>query len=245
MALHEVEIWNRALSRIGDNRLGLDAAITVSGATAANPVVLTRTSDSLLANDDLILVTGMDEMTEINGRVFRVAAVTLTACELVGEDGLLYNAETTGGQLQEITNSGNSNAQACFDAWTHVRDEILESHPWKNCVRRSRASRNQAAVTITGASQANPVRITAVAHGYTSGDLVLIASILGTVELNDRWFIITQVFVGGVEDPDLFDILTEDEAHRDTPPTLTLSASIHHRCWREDLEAGRVYEDHR
>ncbi len=210
MALHEVEIWNRALSRVGDNRLKLNAAITVSAATAANPVVLTRTSDTLLANDDLILVTGMDEMVELNGRVFKVAAVTLTACELVDEDGTGFTAETTGGQLREITNSGNANAQACFDAWQQDRDEVLFAHSWNGVTRRRRVARKEAARTITLATAANPVRITCVAHGYTTGDEVLIEGIVGQVELNDRWFLITQVFIGTVEQVDLFDLLTED-----------------------------------
>ena len=212
MALHEVEIWNRALSRIGDNRLLLDASVSLTSATAANPVVVTTPAPSSpWVDDDLVLIRGAVEMTQINGRVFKINQLTTTTFELLEEDGTTYNAETTGGgTIEKITNFGNANAQAAFAAWPLIRDEVLEAHPWRNCVRRSRAARNEAAVTITGASQAFPVRITAVAHGYTTGDIVLIEGIIGMVELNDRWFIISQVFVAGIEDPDLFDILTED-----------------------------------
>ncbi len=212
MALHEVEIWNRALSRIGDNRLSLEASVSLTSATAANPVVVTSAAPaSAWADDDLVLIRGAVEMTEINGRVFKINQLTTTTFELLEEDGSAYNAETTGGgTIERITNFGNRNAQACFSAWPTVRDEVIEAHPWNNCVRRSRAAREEAARTITGATAANPVRVTCVAHGYTTGDIVLIEGIVGQVELNDRWFIVSQVIIAAVEDPDLFDILAED-----------------------------------
>jgi len=42
--------------------------------------------------------------------------------------------------------------------------------------------------TITGATAANPVVITAVAHGFFNGNTVLLRSLGGMVELNDRSF---------------------------------------------------------
>jgi hypothetical protein len=48
-----------------------------------------------------------------------------------------------------------------------------------------------AAKTITGATQANPVEITATAHGYTTGDTVDINAIVGMTELNGNLFQIT------------------------------------------------------
>ena len=207
MALHEVDIWNRALSRVGDARLVPEASISISPATADNPVVVTSAVHSLV-DDDLVLLRGNVEMPEINGRVFKINQLSTTTFELLEEDGSAYDAETSGGTLQKLPLTKRS--KACFDAWTNIRDEVLESHPWANCTKRSRGARLQAAKTITGATAANPVRITCVAHGYTTGDLVLIEAVVGQVELNDRWFPITQVFVGAVEDPDLFDLLTED-----------------------------------
>ena len=210
MARHEIEIWNRALARVGDNRLLLDASVAITSATAANPVVFTTPVHGY-TDDDLVLIRGAIEMLPVNGRVFKINVLTTTTFELLEEDGTSYNAETTGGgTVERITNSGNKNAQACFDAWIHDRDEVLFAHPWNGVTRRLRVSRDEAATTITGASAANPVQITDVAHGYTTGDEVFIQNIIGMTELNDRWFLITQVFVGGIEDPDLFDIQTED-----------------------------------
>jgi hypothetical protein len=40
--------------------------------------------------------------------------------------------------------------------------------------------------TISGATQANPVVITATAHGFLDGDLVRIQNVVGMIELNDN-----------------------------------------------------------
>jgi hypothetical protein len=45
--------------------------------------------------------------------------------------------------------------------------------------------------TITGATQATPVVITAVSHGLENGDYVKIENVGGMVELNDRIFVVS------------------------------------------------------
>jgi len=49
------------------------------------------------------------------------------------------------------------------------------------------------AVNITGATQANPVVITAVAHGFSNGDRVTINSVSGMTQLNNREFTVANV----------------------------------------------------
>lgn len=48
----------------------------------------------------------------------------------------------------------------------------------------------QAAKTISGATQANPVVVTANSHGYDNGDEVYISGVVGMTELNNRVFIV-------------------------------------------------------
>lgn len=43
-------------------------------------------------------------------------------------------------------------------------------------------------IAITGATQANPVVITAAAHGFSDGAQTGITDIVGMTELNERWF---------------------------------------------------------
>lgn len=191
MLLHEVDLWNRALSRLGDLRVALATAKTVSAATAANPVVCTSTSHGY-STGDLVLLTAMDQMTPVNGRVFKITVVNANSFSLDDEDGSAYTAETSGGLARKLTapNGGaiGKHGGASYDAWTRVRDEVLRDHPWNAVVKYGRLARLQASKTITGATAASPVVITATSHGYSQGDSVLIENVGGMVELNDRYF---------------------------------------------------------
>lgn len=48
----------------------------------------------------------------------------------------------------------------------------------------------EAPKTITGATAANPVVVTAVAHGYSAGHQVFIQNVGGMTRLNGRWFVV-------------------------------------------------------
>jgi len=65
---------------------------TVSGATQANPVVVTTTADHNLINGDVVYIVSVGGMTEINGLSFTVANKTDTTFELSGIDGTSYTA---------------------------------------------------------------------------------------------------------------------------------------------------------
>lgn len=51
----------------------------------------------------------------------------------------------------------------------------------------------ETAKVITGATQANPVVVTSVAHGYSNGDRVIITGVSGMTQLNNREFIVANV----------------------------------------------------
>lgn len=183
----EFDLYNRALRLVGDFRITLAASKTVSAATAANPVVCTSAAHGF-ANDDLVLLERFVQMTQVNGRIFQVANVTTNTFELRDEDGSTYTAETTGGRASKVLPASSKHVLVTFDAWKITRDEVFRDHPWNSCVKTTRLARLQAAKTVTGATAANPVVITAVAHGYTSGNMVLLENLGGMVEVNDRYF---------------------------------------------------------
>lgn len=58
--------------------------------------------------------------------------------------------------------------------------------------------------TITAATPADPVEITAAAHGFIDGDLVTIAGVVGMTEINDREFRVTNAATN------TFDLAGED-----------------------------------
>lgn len=75
------------------------------------------------------------------------------------------------------------NGQAC--GVSDVAGNIYKINPGLTCVATSK--------TITGATQTNPVRLRIVAHGHTTGQPVLVVSMLGMTQLNNRIFTVTTV----------------------------------------------------
>lgn len=62
-------------------------------------------------------------------------------------------------------------------------------------VAASAATLTRANATITGATQANPCEITAVGHGFSTGDLIYIDEVVGMTQLNVRLYTITSTGV--------------------------------------------------
>lgn len=73
------------------------------------------------------------------------------------------------------------NGQACGIA--DLNGNMYEVALGVQCVTTSKA--------VTAITQANPAVCTAVAHGFTTGDVILIASGTGMTALNDRLYVIT------------------------------------------------------
>jgi hypothetical protein len=69
----------------------------ITGATQANPVVITSNAHGL-ANGETIFIESVGGMTALNNQHFTVANVTTNTFELSGIDGTGYAAYTTGGK---------------------------------------------------------------------------------------------------------------------------------------------------
>lgn len=80
------------------------AVKTITGATQANPVVVTMASHGL-ANGTHVQIKGVLGMTELNGRVYTLANVATNTAELEHVDGTAYTAYTSGGTAQVAVDS--------------------------------------------------------------------------------------------------------------------------------------------
>lgn len=78
-----------------------DLSKTITGATAANPVVITSAAHTF-SNGDQVNISGVFGMTELNGRTFTVANVAANTFELSGINGTAYTAYTSGGTADRI-----------------------------------------------------------------------------------------------------------------------------------------------
>lgn len=87
---------------------------TITGATAANPCVVTAASHGF-SDGDLIYISGVSGMTELNGTLYEIDNSTTNTFELVGVDSSAYTAYTSGGVASPghvpvvTTTSGSAN----------------------------------------------------------------------------------------------------------------------------------------
>jgi hypothetical protein len=76
----------------------------ITGATQADPVVITAVAHGL-ADEDVVTITGIAGMTELNGRQFVINQTAANTFELVSEDGSGHTAYSSGGVWR--ANTGN------------------------------------------------------------------------------------------------------------------------------------------
>ena len=84
-----------------DGGILTEATTAITGATSANPVVITANAHGL-SNGDRVFINGVGGMTEINNLEFTVAGATTNTFELSGVDGSAYTAYTSGGTVGKI-----------------------------------------------------------------------------------------------------------------------------------------------
>jgi hypothetical protein len=87
-----MEFGNQYIRFFKDNGIITESNKTISGATQANPGVITATSHGY-SNDDHIIISSVVGMTELNGKTFKVANKTTNTFELQDVDG--NNVNTT------------------------------------------------------------------------------------------------------------------------------------------------------
>lgn len=97
-ALLREHSWRFATKR---TYLTRDTINEITGATAANPVVITIADGHSIANGTEVFITGVVGMTELNNRAYTTAGATATTLQLVGVDGTSYTAYSSAGSLTE------------------------------------------------------------------------------------------------------------------------------------------------
>lgn len=113
-----------------------EAAKTITGATAANPVVITSAGHGY-SNGDEVFIDGVVGMTQLNGRRFIVANVAANTFELKDQvtatnlNGLAYTAYSSGGTASKIYEITTPYATADLDelSYNQSADVMTLTHP--------------------------------------------------------------------------------------------------------------------
>jgi hypothetical protein len=122
----------------------LENAKPITGATQANPVVITANAHGY-SNGDLIVISDVQGMTELNGKEYTIANVTANTFELVGVDGTAFTAYTTGGNALKVHEISTPYLESeLFDIrYVQDSDVIYLVHPNRPIQKLIRVSANQ------------------------------------------------------------------------------------------------------
>lgn len=77
-------------------------SFTITGATNANPAVITTLTAHGYSNGNSVYITNIVGMTPLNGRSFVIGGVTTFTFQLVGEDSTGYPAYISGGIVRKL-----------------------------------------------------------------------------------------------------------------------------------------------
>jgi hypothetical protein len=130
-----LEFGNLYMRAIRNDAYVTQTPLTTCTATAADPVVVTKTGH-LLSSADEVQITGMTEMTELNGNRYNITVLDANTFSLqhqvsgVDIDGSAWAAETTGGSVAEIFEIVTPYATADLDniKFTQSSDTMTLTH---------------------------------------------------------------------------------------------------------------------
>ncbi len=126
----------------------LAAAKTITGITQANPAVVSSTAHGY-ANGDVVKITGVVGMQEVNDRAFIVANVAANTFELKGVDSTGFTAYGSGGSAYEATMSAIGEVRGIPSLGGTEPNEIDASHLLSIAEQKLAGLPKQSNVTFT------------------------------------------------------------------------------------------------
>jgi len=109
--------------------------VAITGATTADPVVITSNNHGLQTGDT-VEIDNVGGMVEINGRSFTVTRVDANTFSLDGEDGTGHTAYTSGGDWSGYIGGGNlDNAAALVNTGTDKLASVKGIYPMVGLTR--------------------------------------------------------------------------------------------------------------
>lgn len=197
-----------------NNAIIVEDSNAITGATQANPVVITSATHGYSDGDE-VFINDVVGMTELNGKAYLVANSTTNTFELTDQDGnnidgTAYTAYTSGGIAERIyeiqtpyqeadlrTLQYTQNADTMYIAHRNYEPRKLTRSGNTNwsLARYSRTNDPfRASQNITGITQANPAVVTySGADNFANGDQIFIDEVVGMTEVNNKHYLVANV----------------------------------------------------
>ena len=205
-AAYTLEFGEKYIRFFKDNAQ-LTVSPTVTGATKANPCVITCVGHGFL-DGTKVTFASVGGMTELNGNTYTITSVSDDTFELSGTDSTGFTTYTSGGTATgayELLSPYS--ASELFDIqFAQSADVMWLVHNDVPVAKLSRTADTSwsldhyaptsdpfdgTALAISGITKANPGVVTCATHGLTTGDRVYISGVVGMTEVNNKIFTVT------------------------------------------------------
>lgn len=202
-----------------DEGVILEANKAITGATAANPVVITLVSHGYSDGDE-VFISSVGGMTELNGKYYLVANKTANTFELTDVDGnnidgtafTPYSSGGTAAKIYEITTPYLESQLFELDYAQNADTMTIthNKHDIRNLTRTGHTSWTLSTFTrtnsttataipfasqaITDVTQANPGVVTySGVDSWSNGDIITVQEVVGMTELNGNSYIVANL----------------------------------------------------
>ena len=154
------------------------------GTTITNPISLDNTTHNRIVNEE-----GRDTLqVRLQYPTTGLGAITDPVVEVFGLDanGVCARLKTVGGadNATLADAAGDVTIPNGRSAYTAIAEFVVTG--WRNILVgiKTKFAATEATKSVTGATNASPIVITSVAHGYSDGDVVRIYGVLGNTAAN-------------------------------------------------------------
>lgn len=197
-----------------DGGVVVESNRTITGITAASPGVITSVGHGYATGDE-IFIDNIVGMTQLNDKFFLVVKINNDTYSLTDQDGTAINTSAftayasagTTARIVEVATPYDEDDDLFKLEFTQNADTMYLVHPFYEPRKLTRSSHTVWSLVrftrtvdpflvagtgraITGISQANPGVVTAVAHGFATGDIVIIEGVVGMTQVNSRYYTI-------------------------------------------------------
>ena len=202
-----VELGANYMRFFKDGGILTEATVNITGATQANPVVVTAASHGF-SNGDRVIINSVVGMSQLNNREFTVANQTTNTFELSGINGTGFDAYTSGGTVAKIVEVTTTySVTDIFDInYAQSADVIYMAHKDHAPAKLTRTTatsfaltdvdftdgpyldENITSTTLYASADTGSVTITASASLFTSADVGRLIRFREVLEITyDEW----------------------------------------------------------
>jgi len=219
-----LEFTDKFIRFYKDEALIVEGDIVITDITQADPAVVTTSGAHGYTTGDEIFIFDVVGMTEVNAKSFIITVLTGTTFELqdqdeVDVDSTGFTAYVSDGVSQKIVEIASPYLERHLTdlKFSQNADTAYITHPFYEPRKLTRTSdilwtlsifvRTADPFTdqkvITNITQANPGVVTAAAHGFVNGDIVIIETVVGMTEVNGGIFTVSAAAAGTFELTDI------------------------------------------